>query len=235
MSMLGRSVVLVALATGCMVGGDPSSTDSAQRSRAKSLLPWTAFQTFNVSQGHNTGSHTGFGGWAWDFGMPAGTAVLAAHDGIVRAVKGDSTIGGCSEQYAQDGNYVIIDQGTGYESLYLHLRGVVVAAGHKVKRGEVVGYSGETGWACGPHLHFQIQRSPIGGGSTGWYNESIHDFFWDSGTASDPAPGTAQSSRNGSGSSARTDDEPATPGEVLDYHGGAGEEWDLAMQAASEP
>ena len=227
------ALVALALATGC-VAGDPDIAGGATGSRAKSLLPWTAFVEFDVSQGHNTGSHTGFGGWAWDFGMPAGTAVLAAHDGTVRAVKGDSVTGGCDANFAEYANYVIIDQGSGYESLYLHLRGVVVAAGRKVKRGEVVGYSGETGWSCGAHLHFQIQRSPAGGGGTGWYNESIHDYFWDRGDAWDPAPGMMASSRNGAGGTPRTAEEPATAGEVIDFHGGAGEAWDLAMQAASE-
>jgi murein DD-endopeptidase MepM/ murein hydrolase activator NlpD len=247
MSLLCRIVVLVAFATGCMVGDDPSADDSASRARAKSLLPWTAFQEFTVSQGHNTGSHVGSGSWAWDFGMPTGTPVLAAHDGTVRAVKGNSTVGGCAESFAEQANYVVIDQGNGYESLYLHLRGVTVAAGRKVKRGEVVGYSGETGWACGPHLHFQIQRSPIGGGTSDWYNASVRDFFWDRGDAWDPAPGETASSRNGAGGAARTAEEPAGPadhdhtdhmdpghGEVFDFHGGAGEAWDLAMQAASE-
>jgi murein DD-endopeptidase MepM/ murein hydrolase activator NlpD len=248
MSLLCRTVVLVAFATGCIVGDDPSAGDSASRSRAKSLLPWTAFQEFTVSQGHNTGSHIGSGSWAWDFAMPVGTPVLAAHDGTVRAVKGSSTVGGCAESFAEQANYVVIDQGNGYESLYLHLRGATVAAGRKVKRGEVVGYSGETGWACGPHLHFQIQRSPTAGGTTGWYNESIHDFFWDRGDAWDPAAGEKASSRNGAGGAARTTEEPDGPadhdhaghahadldhGEVFDFHGGAGEAWDLAMQAAS--
>lgn len=235
MSTLYRTVALVAFATGC-VAGEPTD-ETGEGSRAKSLLPWTAFVEFNVSQGHNVGSHLGSGTWAWDFAMPTGTAVLAAHDGTVRAAKGDSIVGGCDAKFAEKANYVVVDQGNGYESLYLHLRGVVVPAGRKVKRGEIIGYSGETGWSCGAHLHFQIQRSPSGGGTTGWYNESIHDYFWDRGTAWDPEAGTSASSRNGTDSTARTHEEPHdhAHGELIDFHGGAGEAWDFAMQAASEP
>jgi len=161
------------------------------------LLPWAANVSFYVTQGHNDGSHTGLGAWAWDFGLPYGTAVHAAHLGTVRLVKGDSTVGGCSSVYANDANFVIIDQGNGYESLYLHLSSVTVAAGATVSRGDLIGYSGQSGWACGAHLHFQIQLSPSNGGGTGFYNPSIHDVFYDTGTAVDPAPGALVTSQNG--------------------------------------
>jgi hypothetical protein len=85
------------------------------------LLPWTAGDAYRVSQGHHTGSHTGNGAWAWDFALPVGTPVRAAHAGTVRAVKGDSTVGGCDRAYINDGNYVVVDRGNGIESLYLHL------------------------------------------------------------------------------------------------------------------
>jgi murein DD-endopeptidase MepM/ murein hydrolase activator NlpD len=164
---------------------------------ANNLLPWTANVSFAVTQGHNGGSHTGLGAWAWDFGTPIGTPVRAAHFGTVRLVKGNSTVGGCNSIYANDANFVIVDQGNGYESLYLHLSSVAVTQGQAIERGDVVGYSGQTGWSCGPHLHFQIQLSPSNGGGTGFYNPSIHDYFYDPGFAFDPAVGTVVKSQNG--------------------------------------
>jgi murein DD-endopeptidase MepM/ murein hydrolase activator NlpD len=161
------------------------------------LLPWTAGDTFRVTQGHNTGSHTGAGAWAWDFGMPVGTPLLSSHAGIVRAVKGDSTIGGCDAAYRNDGNYVVVDRGNGLETLYLHLDDVAVSVGDPVARGQLLGTSGQTGWACGPHLHFQIQRSPDGGGTQSWYNPSVAEYFYDSGEPWDPPLGAEPVSRNG--------------------------------------
>jgi murein DD-endopeptidase MepM/ murein hydrolase activator NlpD len=107
--------------------------------------------------------------------------------------------------FANDANYVIVDQGNGYESLYLHLSAVTVAAGHAVQRGDLVGYSGQTGWSCGPHLHFQVQLSPSNGGGTGFYNPSIHDVFFDTGAAVDVAEGTVVTSKNGVSNQPRVD------------------------------
>jgi murein DD-endopeptidase MepM/ murein hydrolase activator NlpD len=199
---------------------------TTQLGGASNLLPWTPGTAYFVSQGHNGGSHTGLGKWAWDFATPVGTPILAAHFGTVRLVKGNSTIGGCSIAFAEQANYVIVDQGNGYESLYLHLSSIKVGVGQAVNRGDLVGYSGQTGWSCGPHLHFQVQRSPGGGGGFGYYNQSIHDFFYDPGFAFDPVPGTMVTSGNGT-----TDVPREAP---IDLHGGAGAAWDAAMQAASE-
>jgi murein DD-endopeptidase MepM/ murein hydrolase activator NlpD len=196
---------------------------------ANNLLPWTANTSHWVTQGHNGGSHTGAGAWAWDFGMPVGTPILAAHFGTVRLVKGNSTAGGCSSAFANSANYVIVDQGNGYESLYLHLSSVSVVAGQTVSRGDLVGHSGQTGWSCGPHLHFQIQLSPSNGGGTGFYNPSIHDYFYDPDVAWDPAPGQLATSKNGVSSQPL---QPAdTPGAIVDLHGDVA--WDSAMRAAS--
>ncbi len=176
----------------------PAEPDAAPSHGGKEfLLPWQPDVGFRVTQGHNTGSHTGNGAWAWDFGLPEGTDVLAAHDGVVRRTKSDSTIGGCSSTYANDANYVVLDRGDGLESLYLHLSAVYVSAGQTITRGELLGKSGQTGWACGAHLHFQIQMSPDGGGTTTWYNPSVHEYFYDTGDATDPAPGTTVVSKNG--------------------------------------
>ncbi len=198
------------------------------------LLPWTAGKGFTVTQGHNGGSHTGNGAWAWDFGMPSGTPLRAAHVGVVRLVKGNSRTGGCSSAYASAANYVVLDQGNGYESLYLHLSSVTVSVGQRLERGALLGYSGQSGWACGAHLHFQIQRSPSNGG-TGWYNPTIRDFFYDSGKAWDPPAGAWAVSENAIGSTVAplmVEASELADEHVVDFHGHSAD-FDAIMQSVS--
>jgi len=125
--------------------------------------------SFPVSQVHNVGSHVGNDSWAWDFRMPEGTPVVAALDGVVRLARGDSTEGGCDPAMARKANYVVIESDGGLETQYLHFTSVTVNAGQHVRRGDLLGYSGKTGWACGAHLHFKV-ATPT---SAGWNNPSV--------------------------------------------------------------
>lgn len=125
--------------------------------------------SFPVSQVHNVGSHVGNDSWAWDFRMPEGTPVVAALDGVVRLARGDSDEGGCDPSMARKANYVVIESEGGLELQYLHFSSVSVAAGQRVHRGDLLGYSGKTGWACGAHLHFKV-ATPV---SAGWNNPSM--------------------------------------------------------------
>lgn len=168
---------------------EPSETEEA-------LLPWHLGEAHRVTQGHFGPSHYGHAAWAWDFSMVPGTPVLAAQGGEVRLVKGDSTIGGCDSAYASHANYVVVDLGDGTESLYLHLSSVDVTVGETVVRGQRLGLSGATGWACGAHLHYQRQRGPDGGGDEGWYNPSVPDAFYDTGEPLDPYTGLEPVSAN---------------------------------------
>jgi murein DD-endopeptidase MepM/ murein hydrolase activator NlpD len=54
------------------------------------------------------------------------------------------------------GNYVVVRHDNGYETLYAHLSEVWVVQGQWVAQGEAVGAAGATGWATGPHLHFEV-------------------------------------------------------------------------------
>lgn len=82
-----------------------------------------------------------------DYGVPAGTPVLAADDGEV-VLTGDFFFSGRS---------VFVDHGGGLISMYFHLSEVDVETGQEVQRGEVVGKVGSTGRSTGPHLHFGLR------------------------------------------------------------------------------
>ncbi|HEY8416493.1 MAG TPA: peptidoglycan DD-metalloendopeptidase family protein [Limnochordales bacterium] len=82
-----------------------------------------------------------------DIAVPTGTPVRAAAAGTV-------TYAGPMGSY---GNLVILDHGNRVETRYAHNSRIVVRVGQKVKRGEIIAYSGNTGNSTGPHLHFEIR------------------------------------------------------------------------------
>lgn len=95
-----------------------------------------------------------------DFIVPEGTAVRAAADGAVVDIRSRFDFGGEDRAYDPYGNFVEIKHPHGEYSEYEHLRkdGVTVNIGDNVKRGQIIGYSGKTGWIAhlGPHLHFMV-------------------------------------------------------------------------------
>lgn len=148
---------------------------AAPVSAAPSLrAPWACGETYSVSQSHKTGSHIGKGTWSWDFAMPVGTALIAPADGIVRAVRQDSTRYGCDSSYAYDANYVILSFQNGTEALFLHLEAnsSPLEVGDRVRTGDFIGRVGMSGWTCGPHLHFQVQET-----CDSWWCSSVETSF----------------------------------------------------------
>ena len=81
-----------------------------------------------------------------DYGAPRGTPVYAVSDGIVKSA---STKRGY-------GNVVVIEHGRGYKTLYAHLNKYNTKSGAKVRKGDVIGFVGSTGYATGPHLHYEL-------------------------------------------------------------------------------
>ena len=169
--------------------------DGAGDGGVLNLLPWAAETTFRVTQAHGTFSHVGVNLWAWDFGMPAGTPVLAAHNGVVRMSRSDGGGGCCDPSCGPQANYVILGRGDGLESAYVHLQEALVAPGDVVTRGDLIGLSGESGYVCGAHLHFQMQTVPADPATR--YGQSVQDFFHDSGAPIDHAEGDEPVSKNG--------------------------------------
>lgn len=96
--------------------------------------------------------HTGI-----DLSAPNGTPVFAADGGQVLQAGYDSGYG----------NSILIYHGGGFATFYPHLSGFAISQGQMVKRGQLIGYVGTTGWTTGPHLHFEVRingvpQNPLG-------------------------------------------------------------------------
>ena len=91
-----------------------------------------------------------------DIGAPIGTPVYAAEDGVVTAVDNNDKSTWSKYQY---GKYIMVKHPNNLSTLYAHLSKFAVARGESVKRGDLIGYVGSTGYATGPHLHFGVYWS----------------------------------------------------------------------------
>jgi murein DD-endopeptidase MepM/ murein hydrolase activator NlpD len=92
---------------------------------------------------YKSGFHNGV-----DFGIPSGTSVMAAADGKVIAI-------GNNGRYAY-GRYIAVDHGNGLVTMYGHLSSVTKKLGDRVKRGDTIAKSGNSGNSTGPHVHFTV-------------------------------------------------------------------------------
>lgn len=125
-------------------------------SRAKAFLR-SPVEFSRVSSGFGRRFHPIFNNWrahtGVDFAAPQGTRVLASADGEVVSA-------GVRGGY---GNAIILRHGGGITTLYGHLSRFAAGlrAGMHVKQGDVIGYVGHTGWATGPHLHYEFRVAGI--------------------------------------------------------------------------
>lgn len=123
-------------------------------------IPYQEEEQFGIGQGYG-GKFSHFikgATHAIDFTMPEGTPICAAREGVVIFVKDNSSKHGKTMKYQEYGNYVTIYHKDGSMANYFHIKkkGSKVKVGDKVKAGEVIALSGNTGWSSGPHLHFQV-------------------------------------------------------------------------------
>jgi murein DD-endopeptidase MepM/ murein hydrolase activator NlpD len=93
-----------------------------------------------------------------DIAAGEGAPIYAADSGVV-VFSGWALVG--------YGNMVMIDHGNGYQTLYGHMSSIVASCGRSVAKGAIIGYSGSTGNATGPHLHFEVRYQ--GGFVNPWY------------------------------------------------------------------
>ena len=113
--------------------------------------------------------------WGLDFRTPYGTEVYATGNGTVFAAGWNSGLG----------NHIVIDHGYGLRTTYGHLNRILVTKGGSVKRGDMIGLSGNSGLSSGPHLHYEVHefgqyKNPINffnnDITTEEYNEMIQVF-----------------------------------------------------------
>ena len=104
-----------------------------------------------------------------DFSAPQGTPILATGDGkVTRALF-----------YSTSGNMVTIDHGYGYETKYLHMSKFAVKEGQTVKRGDIIGYVGNTGLSKAPHCHYEVWKDNDHVNPVNYFYNDVNDEEYD--------------------------------------------------------
>lgn len=139
--------------------GDPNARPDREHAYR---LPFAPGQSFPVSQafGGRHSHHEDHSRHAVDFPMPVGTPVHAARDGVVMDIEQYfHGAGSDRERHGERANFVRIVHADGTMAVYAHLdyEGVHVRPGQRVRAGDRIGSSGNTGYSTGPHLHFVVQ------------------------------------------------------------------------------
>ena len=106
--------------------------------------------SFSASGAYNGKGHNGI-----DLAASIGAPIKAARGGVVLGTGNTDQVRGCYSF----GKWVLIKHDNGLDTIYAHLSQVSVYSGESVSTGDVLGYSGETGYATGPHLHFGVYVS----------------------------------------------------------------------------
>lgn len=113
-------------------------------------------------------AHFAHGKHAIDFPLPEGTVILAPKAGIIVDIKVDSKKGGSNPKFVKYTNYITLQHSDGEFSQYVHLkyRGALVKKRQKMREGQPIALSGNTGYSTAPHLHFQVLR--LNNTKVGW-------------------------------------------------------------------
>lgn len=124
-------------------------------------LPFAQSQRYRIMQGYGGRfSHFGEFQYSLDFDMPVDTPVHASRDGVVVRVETSFTQGGPNPALRDKANVVTVLHDDNTLADYVHLRpgGSLVKVGQMVRRGDPLGYSGNTGYTSAPHLHFHVYK-----------------------------------------------------------------------------
>ena len=135
---------------------DPNSIPtSGQGILAWPLSSLRVTQHFGNTLFAQSGAYAGQGHNGMDFAASPGTAVKAALGGVVGGIGNTDTVPGCYSY----GKWILLRHNNGLATLYAHLSVINVNPGATVNTGETIGYSGNTGYSTGPHLHFTVYVS----------------------------------------------------------------------------
>lgn len=130
-------------------------------------LPYASRTAHTCIQGWNTSfTHKGELSYAVDFDLAEGTPIHCARDGVVVFTEDRFSEGGLEERLWNRVNVVLVRHSDQTIGEYAHLKagGVAVRVGQQVSAGDLLGYSGHTGYSKFPHLHFVIYRAVDGYG-----------------------------------------------------------------------
>ncbi|OGG69564.1 hypothetical protein A3F27_00385 [Candidatus Kaiserbacteria bacterium RIFCSPHIGHO2_12_FULL_53_13] len=135
---------------------DPSKITPAGRG----ILHWpldkvAVTQQFGDTSFARSGGYNGKGHNGIDLRAQIGTPVRAALTGTVIGTGDTGSVRGCYSY----GRWILIQHGNGLDTLYAHLSQISASKGQSVGTGQLIGYSGQTGYATGPHLHFGVYVS----------------------------------------------------------------------------
>ena len=139
--------------------GSSKAEHDASRLYLPPVAPGSKFQISQAFNGQSS-HHDQQNKYAVDIVMPVGTPVHASRGGKVMEVENDFYQGGTENQaYQSMANSIRIlhDDGTMAVYAHLELEKAQVSPGIRVKAGQLIGYSGNTGYSTGPHLHFAVQ------------------------------------------------------------------------------
>ncbi len=129
-------------------------------------LPFPVGKRWRVVQGFGSRfSHTGREHYAVDFDMPVGSQVSAARDGVVVRVREQHNKACWEKGCGRYANFIVIlhDDGTTGEYYHLKKDGALVDVGDRVRAGQPIALSGNTGHSTMPHLHFAVYRADTWG------------------------------------------------------------------------
>ena len=122
--------------------------------RTASGYGWRIHPIYKISKFH----------YGMDFTAPLGTDVYAT---------GNGTVVGMISSQRGFGKHIIIDHGFGYSSVYAHLSNFNVKVGQKVKRGDIIGYVGNTGTSVASHLHYEIKLNGVNVDPVNYFFEDL--------------------------------------------------------------
>lgn len=116
-----------------------------------------------LSQGIRGRTHRGRMEYAYDLAVSIGTPIYAMRAGKVIALRDKYPDTGGGKENAARFNFIWIEHDDGYRSVYVHLQQgfkskVNLKAGDHIEAGQLIGYSGNSGWSSGPHLHVEVQK-----------------------------------------------------------------------------